>query len=126
LQIWHFEKYKPQQSVAFADRTIGDLLEEYYLGVAIEVERLQQQSGDLSPDQLERLSDLEDLLRPKTLERTSLRGLSDAEKEEVLGTAHKTGDDLADYWEYRAAKGLPVDLGRMEVPPRSEWDEEDA
>jgi len=115
-------RYKPYKNVPFEDRTLGDLLDEFYSSVAMEIDSLSSQRADLTPDQLERLADLEEMMIVD--ERGSLRGLSDEESLAVWSTIHKTGDPLADYWEYRSAKGLSVDLDLEDVPPRSEWDKE--
>jgi hypothetical protein len=96
------------------------LLEEFYTGVAIEIEQLK--GRELSGAELERFSELEEILQPKTEERYSLRGLSQEESRGVWHTAQKTGDPLVDYWEYRISKDLPVDLDIKTVPPRYEWD----
>lgn len=123
LRLWHHSRYKTYQGVEFEDRTLGDILEEFYTGVAVEVDQLSSHRANLSVEELERLGDLEEVLEEP--DRTSLRGLSTEESEAVYMTAHKTGDPLADYWEYRASRDLPVDLDLTEVPPRSEWDKAD-
>lgn len=124
LQLWHMGRYKSYEGVSFEDRTPGDVIEEFYLTVAAEMDQLVSRRDDLEAAELERLSDLEDILSPSVSDRTSLRGLSTEDSNEVYGMAHKTGDSLADYWEYRISKDLPVDLDLKHTPPRDEWDEE--
>ena len=121
LRLWHLDRYKPHEGVAFEDRTPGDLLEEFYLTIAAEIDTLSGKRADLEADELERLLRLEEVLEPEVEDRTALRGLSAEESEEVYSTAHKTGDPMADYWEYRISRGLSVDLEIEEVPPRAEW-----
>ena len=111
------------EGVPFEQRTLGDLLEEFYLGVVSEVEALRSRIGDLDGEALDRLAELEDLLRPEVGERASLRGLSPEEAEETWRMRRSTGDPLVDYWEYRLSKDLPVNLDLHEAPPRSEWDD---
>jgi hypothetical protein len=91
--------------VPYDDRTHGDLLEEFYLVVAAEIDDLGSHRADLSAEDTARLARLETLLNPK-----------DGEVESG------TGDPLADYWEYRLAKDLPVNLDLNEAPPRELWD----
>lgn len=125
LQLWHQERYKPHAGVAFEDRTPGDILAEFYMTVASEVDRLAPRRADLESAELERLLNLEDVLKPVVEERVSLRGLSPEGSAAVVGAAHTTGDPLADYWEYRLARGHDVDFGLIEAPPRAEWDRVD-
>jgi hypothetical protein len=127
LQLWHQGRYKPYQGVAFEDRTPGDLFEEFYLEIAGEIEQLAGRRMDLSGEELERLMNLEESLEPAASDRTALKGLSEEDSLEVYGTAHKSGDPLADYWEYRLSKGLDVDLDMrpQDIPPRDEWDKAD-
>jgi hypothetical protein len=101
-------------AIPFDERTPGDLLEEYYLCVASEINGLLARRADLSTEELERLSLLQDSLEPET------DGLPADEWHQEF----RTGDPLGDYWEYRLARDLPVDLEMSEtdVPPRSEWD----
>jgi hypothetical protein len=54
--------------------------------------------------------------------KETLHGLSPEEADEAFSRSRKTGDPLVDYWEYRAAHGLSVDLDLEKAPPRSEWD----
>jgi hypothetical protein len=91
------------------------LLEEYYLCVASEINGLQARRADLSTDELERLSELQDILEPED---------DDALEADEWHKEFRTGDPLGDYWEYRIARDLPIDLEMSEtdVPPRSEWD----
>lgn len=114
-------RYRPYRNVLFEDRTVGGLLQEFYYVIAEELSIL---SGLDNPtdDQLRRIADLEDILKPPMGDRISLVGLSGLEVEEVMTTAHKTGDPLVDYWEYRLSKDLPVDLDLKQPPPRDQWD----
>jgi len=120
LRLWHSEQYKPFEGVAFADRTPGSLLEEFYMGVAIEADKLSGRRLELSGDELERLQTLEEILKPE--DKKSLRSLSSEDSMSVWESPNRTGDPLADYWEYRVTRGLPVDLELSEVPPRQQWD----
>jgi len=74
--------------------------------VAVEIDQLDARRADLEPSELERLAMLEQLLEPATDE----------------DEARKTGDPLADYWEHRISRDLPVDLDAKTAPPREEWD----
>jgi hypothetical protein len=118
LQLWHQDRYKPYEGVPFEDRTTGDLLLEFYTVVAAEVEQLSSRTTELDPKELERLSELEEML---SADRTSLRGLDAAAADEVCSTAHRTGDPLVDYWEYQVSRGITPDLDLKEPPPRDEW-----
>jgi len=118
-------RYKPYGQVPFEDRTLGGLLEEYYFAIALEVENLRGQSGELDADDLDRLGRLEEELRPKVGERSSLRGLSEHQSLEVWNTPHYTGDPLTDYWEYRISHDLldPEELDLKAPPDRGMWNE---
>ena len=122
LQLWHFERHLPYQGVPYEDRTHGDLLDEWYTAIALRVDQLRSRRAELGADGLDRLASLEEILQPRADERVSLRNLSPEEAESVYMTAHKTGDPLGDYWEYRISKGLEVDLDLKSPPPRSQWD----
>jgi hypothetical protein len=122
LQLWHLARHKPYQGVPFEDRTPGDLLDEFYTGVAAEADALTTRRSHLTGDELDRLNTLEEILESPEDKRVSLRGLTREQSEAVWATIHKTGDDLADYWEYRIARGLPADLDIKEVPPPDQWD----
>ncbi len=100
LRAWHQARYKPYAQVPFLDRTLGDLLEEFYFDLAMTAEELRGQVDDLDPAQLERLSKIEEMLMD---ERNVLSGLSDADSREVWKTAHVTGDPLVDRWERELA-----------------------
>lgn len=106
MRLWHYGRHKPFTGVPFDRRTTGDLLEEFYLGVAAEIEQLDARRADLKQDETERLERLERILRP-------------GDVDEIEGG---TGDPLADYWEYRIAHDLPVDLDLNVPPPRELWD----
>lgn len=111
LRLWHFDRHKPYQGVAFDDRTLGDLLEEFYIVALIEAEELRRQRHNLKGALQERLYALEKIL-----------DVGDKNNDE-WETAHSTGDPLVDYWEYRATRDLPVDLDLEEAPPRERWDD---
>jgi hypothetical protein len=105
LRFWHFHRHPPYQDVPYDQRTTGDLLEEFYLVVAAEVDKLRGRQASLDAAELTRLDRLEAVLNP------------------VEGAdADSTGDPLADYWEYRATHGLSIDLDLNEAPPRELWD----
>jgi hypothetical protein len=125
IQLWHAERYKPYQQVQYADRTIGDLLEEYYIMIVVEAERLREKAEELDADELDRLSRLEEQLRPSVGDRASLRGLSEEESLELWTTPHYTGDPLTDYWEYRISQDLlsPEELDLGEPPRKDLWNE---
>lgn len=112
LRIWHRDKHPPYKGVPWEDRTIGDLLEEYFLDVALEARRLRERS-DLESADYERLATLEDLLSESP---ENLADLSPEESDDVWETAHRTGDPLADYWERQIARGEVPDLDLTEVP----------
>jgi hypothetical protein len=103
------------------------VLEEYYLTVVTEVERLRDRvsKGEPETDDLDRLGRLEDELRPQAGDRVSLRGLSEHESLEVWETPHYTGDPLTDYWEYRISRDLldPEELDLKSPPRREMWNE---
>jgi len=122
LRIWHASQHKPYEGVAFDDRTPGSVLEEFYMSIAVEVDQLRNVGSNLSTTSLERLKVLENILYPDINDRRSLLGLSKEESDRVYSHARSTGDPLADYWEYREANNLSVDLDLSEAPPRSEWD----
>lgn len=116
------DRYKPYENILFEDRTLGDLLEEFYYSIANDVSTLKGINNP-SDEQLRRLTDLEEILSLDPDERRSMIGLSGAQKDEILSTAHKTGDPLVDYWEYRLSKDLDIDMDLKEVPPRDQWDD---
>jgi hypothetical protein len=124
LMIWHRGKHPPHKGVSWDQRTLGDLLEEYFLDAALEAKDLRARLSrdDLDPEDAQRLAQLEDVLSDDPV---SLVGLSEEESEEVWATADSTGDILTDYWEYRISQDLSVDLDMSveDVPPRDEWDE---
>lgn len=115
LMIWHREKHPPHKGVPWDQRTLGDLLEEYFLDAALEAEELRDRlaSGDLEPMAARRLAQLEDLF---SAEPVYLQDLSSEESEGVWDTAHRTGDPLADYWEAQIARGEVPDLDLTDVP----------
>jgi len=121
LKSWWWHRYKPFDGVKFEDRTPGDLLEEFYGAVAIELAQLQGVAG-LNTAQFERLEILEQILEPE--DRHALAGMSGSAAEEEWNTIHRTGDPLGDYWEYRIVKDLLTDDDWLltEAPPRDEWD----
>lgn len=123
LRLWHLERYKPFEGIPFEDRTLGSLLEEFYMSIAAGIEQLSGRE-DLSTDEIDHLHRLEDILDRKLGDRKALSGLSAEESEEFWKTPRSTGDPLADYWEYRLANGLPPNYDLDEPPPRSEWDDE--
>jgi hypothetical protein len=125
LRLWHEGRYKTYHQIPFEDRTIGGLLEEYYTTIIAEVEKLRGQTGELDTDDLDRLSRLEEQLRPKVGDRKSLRGLSEHQSLEVWNTPFYTGDPLTDYWEYRITRDLldPEELDLLTPPPREMWSE---
>lgn len=92
---------------------MGDLLEEFYLCVASEIDGMTGRRADLSTEDLERLSSLQDVLAAP----------EDESEGDGWHKEFRTGDPLGDYWEYRIARDLPVDLDMRvtDVPPRSEW-----
>ena len=102
LRLWHLRRYKSYEGIAYKDRTLGDLLEEFYLMLAAEANTLKNQHESLSPEDVDRLRRIESLL------------------EDVP----EHGDRLEDYWKYRFENDLEVDLDLTEVPPRSEWDKD--
>jgi hypothetical protein len=91
--------------------------------VVAEVEQMGADTSGMSGDELERLTELENILRPDPSERKSIRGLSEEETETLWGSPKGTGDEVVDYWQYRQSKGLPIDMDSRKVPPRSEWDD---
>lgn len=105
MRLWHFRRHPPWQGVPYEARTHGDLLEEFYLSVASEIDQLTDRMSDLSSDEITRLHTLERVL-----------DADDSVDDE------STGDPLADYWEYRAEHGLSMDLDLKEAPPRELWD----
>lgn len=104
LRLWHFSRHQPYQGVPWEQRTQGDLLEEFYLSVAADIDDLTARQTSLDASELNRLDRLESLLRPT----------EDGEAD--------SGDLLADYWDYCIEQGLPVDLDLKEAPPRDSWD----
>jgi hypothetical protein len=92
------------------------------LTLAIEVEALRQIGADITPQQLEKLAELEEALQPD--ERFALRGLSETQSLDVWYRPHYTGDPLADFWEYRITHDLlhPAELELKRAPVRELWD----
>ena len=90
----------------FEDRSYGGLWSEFYEQVAAKIYQLR--NGEMDPVSLERLGGLEKLLEPA--DKVALSALSEEESLEVWGTAHRTGDPLADKWEREIAAGHTPDL----------------
>lgn len=107
---------KPYEGIRFEDRTPGDIMAEFYMVVAAELDQLRSKVSELSASEIERLAELEDVLRPTAEGRMALRGLSKAEADQVIATAHRTGDPLVDYWERQVALGRSIDLDQLSVP----------
>jgi hypothetical protein len=105
--LWHREKHPPNKGIVWDDRTLGDLLEEYFFDIATEVRSLRSKQGELEFADLQRMGELEDLLADSP---ESLAGMSAEESDEVWETPHKTGDPLGDYWEWCISRGKDVDL----------------
>jgi len=113
LMVWHREKHQPHKGVPWDDRTFGDLLEEYFLDIALEVRSLRKRVTELEPAEARHLVELEDMLED---EPAYLAELSSEETDDLWETAHRTGDPLADYWERQIANGEVPDLDLTEVP----------
>lgn len=115
LLIWHRGKHPPYEGVPWEERTLGSLLEEYFLDIALEAHRLRGrlQDDDLELAEHQRLTELEDILSD---EPSSLANLTDEESDDVWETAHSTGDPLADYWERQIQRGETPDFDLTEVP----------
>ena len=113
LLIWHREKHQPHSGVPWEDRTTGDLLEEFFLDLALEARALRSKGPDMEPAEIQRLAELEDILSDSP---ESLANLTEDESDDLWETAHRTGDPLADYWERQIANGEVPDLDLTEVP----------
>lgn len=113
LMIWHRDKHPPHSGVSWDDRTIGDLLEEFFLDMALEATSLRKRVPDLDSMEAQRLAELDDLLSD---EPQLLADMDAEESEDLWVTAHRTGDPLADYWERQIARGEVPDLDLTEVP----------
>lgn len=113
LLIWHRDKHQPHRGVPWEERTVGDLLEEYFVDLAIDAQGLRSRLQDLSSAEQERLLELDDLLSDAP---QRLQDLSAEESDDLWETAHSTGDPLADYWERQIARGEVPDLDLTEVP----------
>lgn len=113
LMIWHREKHRPHKGVPWEARTLGDLLEEYFLDIALEARSLRDKCPDLEPGDELHLAELEDLLSDQP---ENLAGLSEADSDDVWDTAHKTGDPLADFWEWQISQDIEPDFDLTEVP----------
>jgi hypothetical protein len=119
MRLLHQEKNRPYQGVPFEQRTLGDLLEEFYLGVVMELSDLKARPpSDLSNDEEGRKARLIDILdgNVEATDRRALMDLTEEESDEVWETAHVTGDPLADYWERQIARGEEPDFELTEVP----------
>jgi hypothetical protein len=119
MRLLHQERNSPYQGVPFNQRTLGDLLEEFYIGTAQELLELKRrEAGDLSADEERRLALLTDIMEGNidAPDRRAVFDLDEDEAEEVWFTAHKTGDALADYWEKQIAAGEEPDFDLEEVP----------
>jgi len=119
LRLWHLSKYKTlYPNVLFEDRTYGDLLEEFYLGVTNEWNTLRSATDPLSRDQEDRLHDLDRVLGVAASSE-ELQSRND----KAWTTVRATGDPLGDYWEYRAAHGLitTADFDLKTPPPAKDW-----
>lgn len=117
MEIAHRAKNNPWANVPFDQRTKGDCLEEFFFEVAAELEGLEGRD-DLTADEHARRASLKDILEGniEARDRHAVHGLDEEESEEVWGTAHKTGDPLADYWEEQIARGEDPDFDLTEVP----------
>jgi hypothetical protein len=113
LMTWHREKHRPHKGVPWDDRTIGDLLEEFFVDMALEARDLRYRAPDLDGPEARRLAELEDLISD---EPAFLADLSPEETDELWEVAHRTGDPLADYWERQIARGEAPNLDLTEVP----------
>jgi hypothetical protein len=81
-------------------------------------------ADDLDPATRDRMAALENALRVDDSDEEKYRGLYPDAADGAWSTARQTGDVLADYWEYRASRGLDIDLDLKAPPPRSEWSKE--
>lgn len=101
------------------------MIEEFYLESLAELEALKSQPlTDQTEDIRDRIADLEALMAGRE-DRVSWAELSEEEAEDQWSVAQATRDPLGQYWEYRIAKGLPLDLEITEAPPREDWDNVD-
>lgn len=119
MRLLHHEQNRPHHGVPFENRTLGDCLEEFYIGAFQEMEELRRRSPeDLSADEVNRKAVLMDIMEGnvEASKRHALFDLSESESEEVWHTPHKTGDPLADYWEEQIARGEEPDFDLTEVP----------
>lgn len=115
LLLWHRDKHPPHKGVPWEERTLGSLLEEYFLDISLEAQRLRDRlrDDDLEAVEQSRLAELEDILSD---EPSNLSNLSSDESDGVWETAHRTGDPLCDYWERQIERGETPDFDLTEVP----------
>jgi len=111
LQGWWNQKHEASPpSIPFDQRTVGDLLREYYFDAASELSRLQdrQRGEGHNAENEARIIELERIFSGE--DHTDLKDMDAEQSEENWLIPRRTGDPLVDKWEAAIARGETPDL----------------
>ena len=106
MRAWWRQKYEmAPQSLPFEERSLGDLLREYYTDCASELARLnaKMEADGHDPETEAKISDLERVFS----DEPDFGGM---DAEESWDIPRRTGDPLADKWEAQIARGETPDF----------------